>query len=318
MLQQDPPTHTRLRRLVAKAFTPRAIETLRAGMEALSASLVSRVLEKGEIDVVADLALPVPVTVTCEMMGIPLVDHRRLSEWTARTTYMVAVGSAPQAAIDAAVEAKRAMRDYFAALVAERRRAPVADILSDLVRAEEAGDRLTSEELVHQAIGLLSAGFETTIGLITNGVRQLARHPGELAKLRADPAAIKTAVEECLRFDGPVMHTIRVLREDARFGEFVIAKGSEVLALLASANRDPEKFPDADRFDVTRSPNEHLAFGGGIHFCLGVHLARMEAQIAIGELVRRTRAFEVDDSSLEWGRSMFRMPRRLPLRVTPA
>jgi cytochrome P450 len=203
-------------------------------------------------------------------------------------------------------------------LVAERRRTPKDDILSDLIRAEEAGDRLTPEELVSQTIGLLSAGFETTIGLIANGVRQLVLHPGELAKLRANPALIGTAVEECLRYDGPVMQTARVLREPTVFGDVTIPQGAEVIAMLASANRDPAKFPNAESFDVARHPNEHLAFGGGLHFCQGAFLARMEAQVAIGTLVQQTTVLELDNAPIDWGRSLFRVPRRLPLRARAA
>jgi hypothetical protein len=318
MLQQDAPAHTRLRKLVAKAFTPRAVERLREGIQRITDQLVDRALERGELDVIADLALPVPSTVICEMMGVPLADRERFTTWTAQSTHLLAALFAPQDVIDRGVAGARALADYFEALIAERRRALSDDILSALIRAEEEGDRLSPTELVSQASGLLVAGFETTIGLIGNGVMQLVRHPDELARLRAEPGLIGSAVEECLRFDGPIPLTVRILREDTRFGDFVIPKDRQVMALLAGANRDPDKFPDADRFDIGRSPNEHLAFGGGAHFCLGAHLARTEAQVAIGTLVRRTGKLELASDELEWGASLFRVLGRLPVRVAPA
>ncbi|MBK7948212.1 MAG: cytochrome P450 [Deltaproteobacteria bacterium] len=316
MLQQDPPAHPRLRRLVSKAFTPRAIERLRAPVKRLVDELVERALAKGEMDVIADLALPVPSTVICEMMGVPIADRARFTEWTAQATHLLAAQFAPQEVIDRAAAAAEALEHYFEDLIAERRTSPREDILTELIRAEEAGDRLTPRELIAQASGLLIAGFETTIGLIGNGVRMLVLHPDQLARLRADPGLIASAVEECLRFDGPIPLTIRVTREETRFGDVVIPKDRRVMALLSAANRDPAKFPDPDRFDVGRSPNEHLAFGGGAHFCLGVHLARMEAQLAIGTLVARTRTLELDDSPPEWGASLFRVLGRLPLRLS--
>jgi cytochrome P450 len=316
MLQQDPPAHTRLRRLVAKAFTPRAIERLRAPVQRLVDELVEVALAKGEMDVIADLALPVPSTLICEMMGVPVADRGRFTEWTSRATHLLAAQFAPQDVIDRGAAAAQSLAGYFEDLIAERRKTPREDILTELIRAEEAGDRLTPQELIAQASGLLIAGFETTIGLIGNGIRMLVLHPGELERLRASPGLIESAIEECLRFDGPIPLTVRVTREEARFGDVVIPKDRRVMALLSAANRDPAKFPDPDRFDIARTPNEHLAFGGGAHFCLGVHLARMEAQVAIGTLVARTRKLELDGTPPEWGTSLFRVLGRLPLRLS--
>jgi cytochrome P450 len=252
------------------------------------------------------------------MMGVPLSDRARFTDWTTRSTHLLAAAFAPQEVIDDGIAAAQSLRGYFDELIRERRTSPSDDILSALIRAEEAGDRLSPSELVSQASGLLVAGFETTIGLIGNGVMQLIRHPAELARLRANPGLIESAIEECLRFDGPIPLTVRILREDTRFGDHVIPKDAQVMALLASANRDPDVFPDADRFDVAREPNEHLAFGGGVHFCLGAHLARMEAQVAIGTLVRRTSVLELEKDELEWGASLFRVLGRLPVRVKSA
>jgi cytochrome P450 len=210
--------------------------------------------------------------------------------------------------------AARSLAEYFDALIARRRSSLTDDLLSELIRAEEAGDKLTPTELLVQSIGLLIAGFETTIGLIGNGVRALLRHPAELARLRAEPDLLPSAVEECLRFDGPIGATVRVLREDTEFGGKRIAADTEVIAMLGAANRDPARFPDPDRFDVGRPDNAHLAFGGGTHMCLGAHLARMEAQAAIGTLVRRLRSLRLASDRVEWGRSLFRVPARLPIR----
>jgi hypothetical protein len=315
MLQQDPPTHTRLRRLVSAAFTPRSIAALRTSIQRIVDECLDRVAPQGEMDVIADLALPVPSTVICEMMGVPVADRERFTTWTAQATFGLAAPIMPPEVVERAREAGMALADYFQALVAERRRHLTDDILSTLIRAEEEGDRLAPPELISQAIGLLIAGFETTIGLIGNGVRALVRHPAELARLRARPELIGSAVDECLRFDGPIILTARVLHADVEFGGTTIPRNAMVWGILAAANRDPAVFPDPDRFDVARRPNDHLAFGGGPHFCLGAHLAKLEGEMAIGALVRRfTELALVDPDRVEWGMSLFRVPGRLPLR----
>ncbi len=318
MLQQDPPNHTRLRRLVSKAFTPRAVEGLRERVRANVRSLLDTALAKGELDVIADLALPVPSTVICEMMGVPLEDRERFTTWTGDATHLLAAEFAPAEVVQRGMNAAGNLALYFQQRVEARRADLSDDILSDLIRAEEAGDRLTPSELLVQSIGLLIAGFETTIGLIGNGVYQLLRHPAELARLRREPGLAPTAIDECLRFDGPIGATLRILHEDAEFGGVMIPRDTRVLALLDGANRDPAKFPEPDRFDIGRSPNEHLAFGGGVHRCLGAHLARMEAQEAIVALATRTREIELVDEKRSWGRSLFRVPAALHVRISPA
>jgi hypothetical protein len=313
ILQQDPPDHTRLRRLVSQAFRPRAIDALRARVEELVNELLDRVAPRGEMDVIADLALPVPATIICELMGVPLADRDRFTEWTASATHLLAAAIAPPEVIERANAAAAALAEYFTALIAERRAHLTHDLLSDLIRAEEAGDRLSPTELLSQSIGLLIAGFETTIGLIGNGVLALLRHPDQLARLRAQPGLIGSAVEECLRYDGPILLTVRVTREDTRFGDKIIPADRPVMCLLAAAHRDPAVFADPDRFDITRQGPEHLAFGGGAHYCLGAHLARLEAQVAIGTLVRRFDGLTLLSDQLEWGRSLFRVLGRLPV-----
>jgi cytochrome P450 len=252
------------------------------------------------------------------MMGVPLEDRPRFTAWTGDATHLLAAEFAPEDVVQRGISAAGNLALYFQTLIEERRGRLADDILSDLIRAEEAGDRLSPSELLIQSIGLLIAGFETTIGLIGNGVYQLARHPGELERLRGEPGLVRTAVDECLRFDGPIGATLRILHEDAEFRGVTIPRDSRVVVLLDAANRDPARFPEPDRFDVGRSPNEHLAFGGGVHRCLGAHLARMEAQEAIAALATRTRAIELLSEKRSWGRSLFRVPAALPVRVSPA
>jgi cytochrome P450 len=313
ILQQDPPDHTRLRRLMNQAFTPRAIERLRPRVRTLVAELLDRVAGRGEMEVIADLALPVPATLICELMGVPVTDRDKFTDWTAAATHLLAAAISPPDVVERGIAAITALGDYFTALIAARRKSLTDDLLSGLIRAEEAGDRLSPTELISQSIGLLIAGFETTIGLIGNGVLALIRHRDQLEKLRAHPDLIASAVEECLRFDGPILLTIRVTREDTRFGDKVIPRDRPVMCMLAGANHDPAHFPDPDRFDITRADNDHLAFGGGVHFCLGAHLARLEAQEAIGGLVQRFHNLELQTDELEWGRSLFRVLGRLSI-----
>src|SRR5213595_2973580 len=263
MLQQDPPAHTRLRRLVSRAFTPRAIAAIRASIQRIVDQCLDQVAPRGEMDVIADLALPVPATVICEMLGVPVGDRDRFTLWTAQATFGLAAGVLPPEMLAQAAAAGMALAAYFQELIAARRTRLGDDLLSALIRAEEEGDRLSPSELLSQAIGLLIAGFETTIGLIGNGVRALVGHPAELAKLRAQPGLVASTIEECLRYDGPIVLTARVLHADAEFRGTMIPRNAMVWGMLAAANRDPAVFPEPDRFDIARHPNEHLAFGGG-------------------------------------------------------
>ena len=313
VLQQDPPNHTRLRKLMSHAFRPRATERLRERTEEIVNNLLDQVLERGSMDVVADLALPVPSTVICEMMGVPAADRSKFAEWTAAATHLLAAMIVEPEVVERGRVAVNHLAAYFTDLIAERRKDLREDILSDLIRAEEEGDRLSGDELLSQSIGLLIAGFETTIGLIGNGVHALLRNGDQLTALEADPSLIASTVEECLRYDGPIFLTIRIPREDAQFGDKVIPANSPVMCMLAAANHDPVHFVDPERFDIRRQHNDHLAFGGGQHFCLGVHLARMETQAAIGGLVRRVRGLELDGGEPVWGGSLFRVLGSLPV-----
>ena len=317
MLQQDPPSHTRLRRLVSRAFTPRAVGRLRPRIDALVDELLDRVASQGRMDVIRDLALPVPSILICEMLGVPVEDRERFTGWTADSTFglLGRLASPDQAARAQAAYVQ--LIDYFQGLIEERSRDPRDDMLSTLVRAAEDGDRLSPGELLSQSIGLLVAGFETTIGLIGNGLRELVLHPEELAKLESDPDLIDSAVEECLRYAGPVVATQRVLHVDVELSGTKIPADSPLLLCLASANRDPEVFVDPDRFDITRDSGDHVAFGGGAHYCLGANLARIEARAAIGGVVRRFHNLKLERETFEWGPSLFRVLADLPIRFDP-
>ncbi len=289
MLDRDPPDHTRLRGLVSKAFTPRVVEGLRPRVQQIVDGLLDAVEAEGSMDLIEEFAYPIPVNVICEMLGVPVEDHERFKGWSldiARGLDLIWLG--PDSEVGRrSVAARHGLAEYFRGLIAQRRAAPRADMLSELIAAEEAGDRLSENELLATCILLLIAGHETTVNLIGNGTLALLRHPGQLRRLREDPGLIGTAVEELLRYDGPVQRTARIPSEDVTFGSCTIAKGEMVMPFIGAADRDPAQFPEPDRLDIGRSDNRHIAFGWGIHFCLGAPLARLEGQIAINTLLRR-------------------------------
>jgi cytochrome P450 len=313
MLSNDPPVHTRLRKLVQQAFTPRALQRISSTVERVVGECLDAIAGREEFDLIESLALPVPSIVICEMMGVPLADRARFTQWTAEATHDLQALPPPDVAARADA-ATFALRDYFRELIAQRRDKLTDDILSGLIRAEQDGGTLTEGELVSQAIGLLIAGFETTIGAIALGVRTLLQHPDQLARLRARPELIKSAVEECMRFDTSIPMTMRILHEDAEFGGHTIAADTPVVGLIAAAQRDPAVYTDPDRFDIGRDEAPILAFGGGVHHCLGAHLARMEMQTSILGLVQRFPNLQLVSDELSWGRSLFRVPERLVLR----
>jgi cytochrome P450 len=313
MLFADPPDHTRLRRLVSKAFTPKAIEEMRPRIASIVDGILDDADARGEIEVVDDLAFRLPVTVISEMLGVPFEDHDQLRVWT----------SAAVAALDPndnvadllpAAEALRAMRAYFDELVARRRGAPGDDLLSAMLAAEDEGDRLSHDELLDTTLLLFAAGHETTVNLISGGILNLLRHPAELERLIADPSLIGTAVEELLRFGPPVQFTGRTTTTDVEVAGTTLPKGTEVIVMLAAANRDPAVFDDPESLDIARTENRHLSFGGGIHLCIGAPLARVEGQEAIGRLVRRLPRLRLVDDEVEWKpTTTIRGPKRLPL-----
>jgi cytochrome P450 len=289
MLDRDPPDHTRLRGLVSKAFTPRVVEQLRPHIQQIVDGLLDRAEPAGAMDLIEDFAYPLPVIVICEMLGVPIADRERFKAWGLDIARgLDALWLPPDSPIiQRSVTARRALSDYFRGLIAERRAAPRADMLSALLAAEERGDTLGEDELLATCILLLVAGHETTVNLIGNGALALLRHPAEMERLRERPDLIASAVEELLRFDGPVQRTARIPSEDVVIGGRTIAKGEMVMPFIGAADRDPAQFRDPDRLDIGRTDNRHIAFGWGIHFCLGAPLARVEGQIAINTLVGR-------------------------------
>jgi cytochrome P450 len=286
MMFLDPPDHTRLRSLVSKAFTPKVVEGLRPRIEALVDEALDAVAERGEMDVLADLGYPLPTIVICELLGVPVEDRELFKDWSADASRLLD-GHLPPDVETRGLAATMQLAQYFTDLVEKRKTSPRDDLLSAMIAAEEDGQRLTHEELLTTSTLLLLAGFETTMNLVGNGVLMLLQHPSELARLRADPALDRTAVEELLRFEGPVHVTARIATTDVEVGGQLVRKGEQAAVVLAAANRDPDQFPDPNRLDVGRADNRHLAFAAGPHYCLGAALARIEARAAIATLVRR-------------------------------
>jgi cytochrome P450 len=320
MLFRDPPDHIRLRALVSKAFTPRVVETLRPRVQAITDRLLYRVAGAGRMDVIEDLAYPLPVTVISELLGVPVGDNDLVKGWSrdvARALDAIALPVGPDV-IERGRHASDEMTAYFRSLLEERRRRPGPDLLSGLVEAEEAGDRLTEMELLATCILLYVAGHETTVNLIGNGVLALLRHPAEWRRLRDGPALLPGAVEELLRYDGPVQRTGRMAARDAEISGVAIPAGTLVLGLVGAANRDPAQFVEPDRLDVTRDEPRHLAFGSGIHYCLGAPLARLEAQVAIGTVLRRFPGLALDVERPAWRpSSTLRGLEALPVALGP-
>src|ERR1041385_4963691 len=297
MLQQDPPDHTRLRGLVVKAFTARRVEDMRPRIQQIVDETLDRIIDQGRMDLIEDYAFRLPVTIICDMLGIP-EDHREVFFTSSRNGGGPPPPVAPsRAQIDEANAANLEAQAYFQQLFELRRRSPGDDLTTQLVQAEENGSKLSNEELTGNIILLFGAGHETTVNLIGNGLLALHRNPDQLALLKADPALITNAVEEFLRYDSSVQMTGRVALEDVELAGKKIPKGESVLCLLGSANRDPAVYPDRpDHLDITRPNVRPVSFGGGIHFCLGAQLARIEAEVAIATLLRRIPDLKLDNA----------------------
>jgi len=306
MLDRDPPDHTRLRGLVSKAFTPRVVEQLRPRIQQIVDGLLDKAATARQMDLIEEFAYPLPVVVICEMLGVPLADHERFKGWgldVARGLDSIMLPPDSEVAVRS-IESRRALSAYFRELIAERRAHPRDDMLTGLIAAEEAGDKLSTDELMATCILLLLAGHETTVNLIGNGTLALLRHPEQRERLRNDPGMIGSAVEELLRYDGPVQRTARIPSEDITVGSKTIGKGEMVMPFIGAADRDPAQFPDPDRLDIGRTDNRHIAFGWGIHFCLGAPLARVEGQIAINTLLRRLPALALATDRPEFRQSL--------------
>jgi cytochrome P450 len=295
MLQQDPPDHTRLRGLVVQAFTARRVEDMRPRIQEIVDQTLDRLVARRRGDLIADFAFRLPVTVICEMLGIPPDHHEMFLAGARDGGRLLDPVPLSRAELDAANASNLAAQAYFQQLFELRRREPGDDLTTKLVQAEEQGSKLSNEELTANVILLFGAGHETTVNLIGNGLLALFRHPDQLRLLRDDPALMPNAVEEFLRYDSSVQTTGRVALEDVEVGGTVIPAGEAVLSLLGAANRDPAVYPEPDRLDIMRPNVRPLSFGGGIHFCLGAQLARIEAEVAILTLLRRLPDLNLDD-----------------------
>lgn len=304
MVFTDPPDHTRLRMLVNKAFTPQVVARMRTRIAEIVDELLSQVEPHGEMDLIRDFSYPLPATVIADMIGVPGENLEQLKQWSDDIAGFAANAlSTP----DVRQRAQRSMHEitaYFRGLVEVHRRVPSDNIMSRLIAVEESGETLTEEEIVGTCVFLLFAGHETTTNLIGNGVLAFLEHPKQWQALRDDPTGVTSAVEECLRYDGPVMSMARVAAEDIDIDGVRIRQGDRVFGMLNAANRDPRQFPEPDRFDIGRQDNRHLAFGFGIHFCLGAPLARVEGQEALSALARRFKRFELQTKALQWSESI--------------
>jgi cytochrome P450 len=299
MLSLDPPDHTRLRALINISFTPRLIEQWRERIQRITDELIDAVQNQGEMDLIDGFAFPLPMMVISEMLGVPADDFTKFRTWS--NLIVEATGNPQQFA--QSMDQMLAFYTYLRALIEAKRQMPADDLLSKLIQTEAQGDKLSEEELVAMVFLLIVAGHETTVNLISNGLLALLQYPDQLELLQAKPALIKTAVEEFLRYRGPLLlATQRWAREDVEFQGQLIRRGDSVMVALSAANRDDEDFANPDRLDITREENRHLAFGKGIHYCLGAPLARLEGQIAIGTLVRRLPGLRLNATpeSLVW------------------
>jgi cytochrome P450 len=315
MIRVGPPDHTRLRRLVSKAFTARRVAALRPRVQEITDGLVDAVLPAGRADLVADIALPLPVTVICELLGVPAADRVGFQQWTDD------ILRAEPYDRDVVDEAWRRMWAYLEGLLADKRARPGDDLLSALIVARDDERRLEEDELVAMAFLLLVAGYITTVNLIAGGTATLLAHPSQLKLVRDDPALLPGAVEELLRYDGPVNPgVIRFPTEDVEIAGVRIPRGATIMIGTATGDRDASHFADPDRLDVTRTENNHLAFGHGPHYCLGAPLARLEGEIAIGTILRRLPdlALAVPFEDLQWHVASLRGPKAVPVTFSPA
>jgi len=300
MLFLDAPAHTRMRSLAAHAFTPQRVEVLRSHIREIANALLDKVESQGHMDVIADLAEPLPCIVTAEMLGVPVEDHQQLKVWSQDFAEMLGNFQHNPDRASRVLRSTLAMVDYFRCAIREQRLNPRDGLVRSLMNAEIDGDRFTDEEIIANCIVTMVGGQETTTNLIGNGVLSLLRNPDQLEKLRSDLSLIPSAVEEMLRYESPSQHTARLAPEDTILGGRRIAKRQAVIAVMAAGNRDPERFPDPDRLDITRTNNRHLAFGWAAHFCFGAALARIEGQTAFELMLRRLPNWILEPERLVW------------------
>jgi cytochrome P450 len=299
MLFMDPPGHKRIRSLAAAAFTPQRVEALRSHIRDIVRDFLGRVEDGGRMDLIADLAEPLPCIVTAEMFGVPVEDHRQLKVWSQDFAEMLGNFEHDVDCVPRILKSTQDMTAYFRAAMRKENLRPDG-LVSSLANAEINGDRLTEEEVIANCIITLIGGQETTTNLIASGTLTLLRNPAQLAKLRANLSLIPSAVEELLRYESPVQHTARIAPEDVVVSGQQIRKGQAVIAVMAAANRDPDRFPDPDRLDIAREDNRHVAFGWGAHTCFGGPLARLESQIAFEEMLKCFPHWSLEPVPLVW------------------
>jgi cytochrome P450 len=300
MLFLDAPSHTRIRGLASQAFTPRRVERLREHIQSITDDLLDAVIPRGRMDVIEELAAPLPAIVTAEMLGVPTRDHQLLKKWSADFAEMLGNFQHNPDRAAGVLKSTEEMVAYFRDAVREQRERPRDGLVSALLAAEIDGDRFTEDEVIANVIVTMVGGQETTTNLIGNGIVTLLRNPEPMARLREDPALITSAVEELLRYESPSQHTARLAPEDVMLGGKLIRKRQAVIAVMAAGNRDPERFPEPDRLDLGRTDNRHLAFGWAAHFCFGAPLARIEGQIAFATMLRRLPELRLSPEPLVW------------------
>jgi pimeloyl-[acyl-carrier protein] synthase len=300
MLFMDPPMHARLRAICSAAFTPRRVEAMREVIQSTAHELLDQVISAGRMDMIVDFAGPLPAIVTARMLGVPVEDHRQLGAWVIDLAEVLGNFQHHPSRVAEIVHSMEQFKSYVAARMDEERRRPTNGLIYALMTSEVEGHRLSDDEVIANTIITLIGGHETTTNLIASGFLTLLRDPGSFEQFRNHPEIAGSAVEELLRFESPVQHTARIAPEDMQLGGKIIQKGSRVVAALAAANRDPNRFPDPDHLDLLRPDNRHLAFGWAAHFCFGAPLARMEGQIAFNTLLRRLSRPALIDQTLQW------------------
>jgi hypothetical protein len=317
MVFRDPPEHTRLRRLAARVFNVRSINALRPNIESLTAWLLDRLAERKQFDFIGDFAMPLPALVIMDMLGAPREELDRLKRLSDEMALFIGSARDAPEKYERAGAATREMADLFRELISARRAAPQRDLLSELVALDDGGDRLSDDELVATCILLLFAGHETTTHHLANGLRALLRFPAELDKLRANPALAPAAVEELLRYDGPIGAQVRIVQQAQTLHGKALKPGERVFLLMNAANRDPRAYADPERLDLSRNGVPHLTFGFGAHLCLGFPLARLEGQVALPAVLARWRRLELASEAIEWMDSMvLRGMKAMPVRAT--
>ncbi|MGQ0604779.1 MAG: cytochrome P450, partial [Anaerolineales bacterium] len=315
LLSKDPPDHTRLRALANRAFTPERVRGLEPRIAQIVDELIARVRTQGSMEFMADFALPLPVIVIAELLGVPPEERDTFHAWSNAMVTGIDATRRSETGVQKSEEAARALAGYFAALVQRRREQPRDDLLSALIAARDAQDKLSENELLAMCMLLLIAGHETTVNLIGNGLLTLLRHPEQLERLKTHPELLPSAIEEMLRFESPVQRaTFRLTTGGLHIGEATVEAGQQVSAVLGAANRDPDQFPQPDTFDIARQPNRHLAFGLGLHFCLGAPLARAEARIGFARLFEQLPRLQRANETPDWNpNTFFRGLKTLPV-----